>query len=61
MVRVSLSYRARRRLGRRTWLNVSKSGASITHRLTDRITVNTRGRVTVRILPGLTWRLRLWR
>lgn len=58
---MSLSYRARRRLGDRTWLNLSKSGASVTHRITDRITVNTRGRVTVRILPGLTWRARLWR
>lgn len=58
---MGLHYRRRERLGRRTWANVSGSGVSLSHRLTDRITVNSRGRLSVRLLPGLTLRLRLWK
>lgn len=50
----------RRRLGRNaaTWTNLSGSGLSQTVRA-GRVTVNSRGRVTVRLLPGLSWRGRL--
>lgn len=53
-----ISFRKRVKLGTsgRTWLNLSKSGVSASRKIGDRITVNSRGRVTVKILPGITWR-----
>jgi hypothetical protein len=50
-----LYYRKRVRLGRRLWLNVSKSGLSVSARA-GRVTANTRGRVTARLGGGLYWR-----
>jgi hypothetical protein len=48
--------RKRLRLGRTGHVNVSKHGASVSERA-GRVTVNSRGRVSVRILPGLSFRL----
>lgn len=48
-------YRRRLRLGRGQWLNVSKRGASVSKRA-GRVTVNSRGGGSVRILPGLSFR-----
>ena len=56
--RMGLIFRKRIRLGRSTTANVSRSGVSVTKRA-GRVTVNSRGRVSVRILPGLTWRGKL--
>ena len=47
-------------LGRGRRLNVSRSGASVSQRL-GRITVNSRGKGSVRLLPGLSYRFKLWR
>jgi hypothetical protein len=41
--------------GRRTWLNLSKSGVSASLRLGP-LTVNTRGRRTLRLGKGIGWR-----
>ncbi|MFE4951356.1 DUF4236 domain-containing protein [Leifsonia sp. NPDC056665] len=49
-------YRKRASLGSGAHLNISKSGASVSQRV-GRVTFNSRGRVSVRILPGLTWRI----
>jgi hypothetical protein len=49
-------FRKRIPTGRSSWLNVSKTGISASQRIGSRVTVNTRGRVTVRILPGLSFR-----
>lgn len=59
---MGLVYRKRQRLGRRTSLNISGGGSlpSISHRR-GRVTANTRGQVSVRLLPGLSFRFRLWR
>lgn len=51
-------FRRRVSLGRATKVNVSKTGASVSKRA-GRVTVNSRGRVSVRILPGLSWRFKL--
>lgn len=40
---------------RQTWANVSKSGVSASTRK-GRVTVNSKGRVSVRLFKGLSWR-----
>lgn len=55
---MGLNFRRRISLGRATKLNISKTGASVSERA-GRVTVNSRGRVSVRILPGLSWRFKL--
>jgi hypothetical protein len=41
-----------------TRINVSKTGASVSKRV-GRVTFNSRGRVSVRVLPGLSFRMKL--
>lgn len=48
-------YRKRVRLGRASWLNVSKSGLSVSKRV-GRVTLNSRGGGRVRLAPGLSFR-----
>lgn len=52
---MGLSYRRRVPLGRDTWLNLSGSGVSMSHRK-GRVTVNSRRGVWVRLFRGLSWR-----
>lgn len=52
---MGFSYRKRVPLGRNAFLNFSKRGASATLRR-GRFTVNSRGRTTVRLAKGLSWR-----
>lgn len=40
-----------------SWVNVSSAGVSMSKRIGRRVTVNSRGRVTVRLARGLSWRL----
>jgi hypothetical protein len=49
-------FRKRVQLGNGAALNVSKRGVSVSKRVGP-VTVNSRGRVTVRLAPGLSWRL----
>lgn len=55
---MGLIFRKRVKLGQdgKSWLNLSKSGVSLSRRIGNRITVNTRGRVTVRLFKGVSWR-----
>lgn len=53
---MGLIYRKRVRVGRNTTVNLSGRGASVSERV-GRVTFNSRGRVSVRILPGLSLRL----
>jgi hypothetical protein len=55
---MGLIFRKRVTLGKGTNLNLSKTGASVSKRA-GRVTVSSRGRVSVRILPGITWRGKL--
>ncbi|MEW1822385.1 DUF4236 domain-containing protein [Arthrobacter sp. NPDC080031] len=48
-------YRKRVKLGQNGHVNISKSGASVSERIGP-LTLNSRGRATLRILPGLTFR-----
>ena len=52
-------FNKRKRLGRTTTLNLSKSGASVSKR-TSRVTMGSRGRGSVRIAKGLSFRFKLW-
>ena len=56
---MGLIFRKRVKVGQsgKTWVNLSKSGASVSRKLGDRVTVNSRGRVTIRIAPGISWRI----
>lgn len=52
---MGISYRKRVRTGRGSWLNLSKSGASASMRKGP-VTVNSRGRFSIRVAPGLSYR-----
>lgn len=53
---MGLVFRRTKRLGRRTRLNVSKTGVSVSHRRGP-VTVNSRGRISIRLGRGISWRL----
>ncbi|OIQ80362.1 hypothetical protein GALL_378900 [mine drainage metagenome] len=53
---MGLIFRKRVRVSRTTHVNLSAHGASVSRRA-GRVTVNSRGRVSVRILPGLSFRV----
>ncbi|UKA57508.1 DUF4236 domain-containing protein [Arthrobacter sp. FW306-2-2C-D06B] len=48
-------FRKRIKAGKNTSINLSKSGASVSERVGP-VSINSRGRVTVRTLPGLSFR-----
>lgn len=48
-------FRKRKNLGHGLNANLSKSGASLSQRV-GRVTMSSRGRVSVRIMPGLSFR-----
>jgi hypothetical protein len=52
---MGFSYRRRKRLGGNTWLNLSKSGASVSKRV-GRVTLNSRGGGRIRLVKGLSFR-----
>lgn len=56
---MSLVWRRRKRVGRRTWANLSTRGVSVSQRR-GRVTVSSRGRGSVRLGRGLSWRFKLW-
>jgi hypothetical protein len=53
---MGLSFRKTIKLGKKTSLNVSKTGVSASRRMGP-VTVNSRGKVMIRLGKGLTWRL----
>jgi len=55
---MGFSFSRRKKLGRTTSLNLSKSGASISKKA-GRITVNSRGRGSIRIAKGLSFRFKI--
>ena len=52
---MGLIFRKRERLSPTSWLNLSKSGASVSKRA-GRLTVNSRGQARIRIVKGLSFR-----
>lgn len=55
---MGLVWRKRARIGRSSWLNLSKSGASMSRRA-GRFTVSSRGRGSVRLGKGFSFRFKL--
>lgn len=49
-------FRKRFTVRRGTSVNVSKRGASVSQKMGRRVTINSRGGGSVRILPGLSFR-----
>jgi hypothetical protein len=57
---MTLVFRRTARLGRRTRANISSGGVSASRRQGP-VTVSSRGRGSVRLLPGVSFRFKLWR
>ena len=55
---MGLVFYRRRRLGRSTFLNLSRSGASVSKRV-GRLSLSSRGRGSIRLGKGLSWRFKL--
>ena len=55
---MGLVFGKRIRIGGNETVNLSKGGASVARRV-GRVTVNSRGRGSIRILPGPSFRFRL--
>jgi len=53
---MGLIFRKSFKVGRRSRINLSKTGASASYRLGP-ITINSRGRISIRLWNGVTWRL----
>ncbi|UVF61154.1 hypothetical protein SEA_AOKA_31 [Arthrobacter phage Aoka] len=53
---MGLTFRKALKLGRRTRANLSRTGASASRRVGP-VTVSTRGRITLRLGKGWSWRL----
>lgn len=56
---MGLLFRKTVRLGRGTAVNVSRRGVSVSRRV-GRVVVNSRGRVSVRLGKGISWRGKLF-
>lgn len=52
---MGIQYRRRKGLGAGSWLNVSQRGLSMSRRI-GRVTFNTRGRGSIRLAKGLSFR-----
>ena len=55
---MGLVFYRRKRLGRSTFLNLSRSGASVSKRV-GRLSLSSRGRGSIRLGKGLSWRFKL--
>lgn len=55
---MGLVWRRRKRLGRNTYLNLSKSGPSLSRRIGP-LSVSSRRRGSLRLGRGLSWRFKL--
>jgi len=53
---MGIIFRKRVQVAENTHLNISKSGVSASEKVGP-VTINSRGRITIRLLPGLSFRL----
>lgn len=51
-------FRSRNRIGKGTFLNLSKSGASVSKRV-GRVSLSSRGRGSIRLFKGLSYRFKM--
>lgn len=52
---MGLQFRKQKKLGKNTKLNLSKSGASVSHKAGP-VTVNSKGKVSVRLGKGISFK-----
>ena len=52
---MGFSYRKRIKIGNGTFLNISKSGVSVSQKV-GKTTINSRGKITVNLGKGITYR-----
>lgn len=52
---MGLQYRDKKKIGKNSWINVSKSGASVSTKMGP-VTFNSRGGVWVNLPGGMTYR-----
>ena len=55
---MGFSYRKRIKIGNGTFLNISKSGVSVSKKV-GKTTINSRGKITVNLGKGITYRTSL--
>lgn len=55
---MGLVFSRRKRIGRSTFLNLSRRGASVSRRVGP-LSVTSRGRGSLRLAKGLSWRFKL--
>lgn len=55
---MGLVFRSRKRIGTGTFLNLSKSGASVSKRV-GRVSLSSRGRGSIRLFKGLSYRFKI--
>lgn len=53
---MGLIFRRTKKIGKNTRLNISKTGASVSHRKGP-VTVNSRGKATIRLGKGISFKL----
>lgn len=56
---MGFTFQRRKRVGKSSTVNLSKSGVSMSKRA-GRATVNSRGRGSIRIAKGLSFRFKFW-
>jgi hypothetical protein len=54
---MGLILRKTARLGKTGRVNVSRSGVSVSKKFGRFVTVNSRGRITIRLAPGISFRI----
>ncbi len=55
----NFNFRRSRAVSKRTRVTMTERGPSVSHKR-GRVSITSKGNVTVRILPGLSWRVKLW-
>lgn len=55
---MGLIFRRRVQLDENTHANISTNGVSVSRKIGPRVTVNSRGRITIRLGRGISWRIK---
>ena len=57
---MGLTYRRRHKLNDRAWINLNTGMPSVSVQPHRRVTLNSRGQLTIRLGSGFAWKTRLW-
>jgi hypothetical protein len=56
---MGMQFKKRKKIGKNTHLNISKSGASVSHKAGP-VSMSSRGHVSIRLGKGISFRKKLW-